>query len=196
MLQTSQVVRGVVISDHSPTSQTLKNLLPASACISPQATVEHLESLNRKELLELFCFSKVPANLDEMEGEWNALLLENNGIVMTKVSNIMTHVLFGMGRRWNGKLLGSGKGSNRFLNDGSIDRDHPFDVSIEESRLHSGKQAGRLKYAEYQSSLSPWKTMVDEVRYLGDTGVMIGFGSMAWSGGMLNAAPFCLWRSN
>ena len=41
--------------------------------------------------------------------------------------------------------------------------------------------------------------MVDELRVLklpedSSVEVMIGMGCMAWSGGMLNASPFCLWR--
>ena len=37
-------------------------------------------------------------DLSEIEGEWNGALLENNGIVMTTVSTIMTNNLFGMNR--------------------------------------------------------------------------------------------------
>jgi hypothetical protein len=196
MLQTALLVRS--ISDSSNT----ENLLPESACTNPPDTIKHLESLNRKELVELYCLSRAPSDLSEIEGEWNARLLENNGIVMTTVSNVMTNGLFalGMGRRWSGKSFASGgKGINRFINkkDGSADTEHSFDFSIQESGLQSGKQAVRLRYSEYQSPLSLWKTMVDEVRFLpGDTEVMIGLGAMAWSGGMLNSSPFILWRAN
>ena len=38
--------------------------------------------------------------------------------------------------------------------------------------------------------------MRDELRVLSltDGDVLIGMGSMTWSGGSLNASPFCLWR--
>jgi hypothetical protein len=44
--------------------------------------------------------------------------------------------------------------------------------------------------------------MIDEVRVLpcklddeSEIEVLIGFGSMAWSGGVLNSSPFCLYRN-
>ena len=117
---------------------------------------------------------------------------------MTKVASIMTNGLFGMGRKWDGKIFHADmKGTNRFLNrDGvSKGKEHPFDFSIQESRLWTGESL-QFRYANYQSPFSLWKSMHDEVRIIpGDVDVMIGFGSMAWSGGMLNATPFCLWRS-
>jgi hypothetical protein len=109
--------------------------------------------------------------------------------------------LLSMGRRWNGKAFTpEGKGINQFLSkkEGhTTDTEHSFDISIQESKIQCGKESARLRYANYQSLVSLWRTMVDEVRFLpGSTDVSIGFGSMAWSGGMLNSAPFCLWRAN
>ena len=183
-----------------------------------QNTVRYLQSLKRKELLELFCSSSVSdtTSLNDIKGEWNGILLENNGLLMTKVSGILTHGLFGMGRTWNGKAFAldsqqqenavvdgitkttTKQGVNRFF--GRSDRtstefEHSFDFSIASSKIVPNEQSIQLRYSKYQSPFSLWKTMVDEVRIIpGNDDVLIGFGSMAWSGGMLNSAPFCLWR--
>jgi hypothetical protein len=200
MLQTVRVVgsSGSTINDEN----TNRQLLPASACTTPKATVEYLQSLEREELLQLFCSGSEPEDLSELSGEWDGVLLKNNGLGMTTVgSNFMSNVLFGMGRKWNGKAFGAeGKGMNRFYGrtSESTEKEHSFDFSSQESsRIQSGKPSVRLQYSNYQSTLSLWKTMTDEVRCLpGDTEVLIGFGAMTWSGGMLNSAPFCLWRAN
>ena len=102
---------------------------------------------------------------------------------------------------------------------------HQFDYGIEDSKIQPGTKSLFLKYNRYQSLsfLSPWYTMRDEIRVVpesllrsiltlkGDEGldagsttnttstttdVLLGMGSMAWSGGALNSAPFCLIRSN
>ncbi|OEU12924.1 hypothetical protein FRACYDRAFT_244198 [Fragilariopsis cylindrus CCMP1102] len=70
-----------------------------------------------------------------------------------------------------------------------------------------------LNYSNYQSSpyTSLWYTMTDELRYItvptnGDKedgersscinkNILIGLGSMSWSGGYLNCSPFVLWRT-
>jgi hypothetical protein len=192
MLQTSRVAGG--------SSGEIENLLPVGICSNPETTVNHLQSLKRKELVDLFCSSSAPSDLSEISGEWNGYLLENNGIIMTMSSTIMTHVLFSMGRRWNGKAFApEGKGINRFLSKkgDATDSEHSFDISIQKSIIQCGKESVMLQYTNYQTPVSLWRTMVDEVRFLpGSTEVLIGFGSMAWSGGMLNSAPFCLWRAN
>lgn len=91
-------------------------------------------------------------------------------------------------------------------------KEHSFDYTItststkpslfsDESTKISSIQ---LKYEKYQSPLSLWRTMVDEVRLLKvpiieddeekfDL-ILLGMGSMAWSGGMYNCQPFCLYR--
>lgn len=86
---------------------------------------------------------------------------------------------------------------------------HPFDISINPSSVQQNKQSVVIRYGQYQSIVSLWKTMVDEIRILPlsvildettlpsaatDIEVMIGLGCMKWSGGMLNASPFCLYR--
>lgn len=88
---------------------------------------------------------------------------------------------------------------------------HLFDYSQSTSRLQPHKQSIILDYQRYQHFLSPWKTMKDEIRVLKPTtsnrrrnmkimrrdiqeepAIMIGFGSMGWSGGKWNCQPFCL----
>jgi hypothetical protein len=175
--------------------------LPSANVESSSDMVKHLQSLNRQELLELFKASEVPADLSDIEGEWDGVLLENNGILMTKVSNIMTNGLFalGSGRRWAGKRFGKNgeSGINRFFNKNTNSHDTKinFDVSIQESSLHAGNPCIRLRYFDRQSLVSPWKTMVDELRIVpGYDDVLLGMGAMAWSGGSANSAPFCLHR--
>jgi hypothetical protein len=73
-----------------------------------------------------------------------------------------------------------------------------------------------LDYNRYQPWYSPWRTMTDEIRvvrlsspspssFLGvapgdgegsDGTVLLGWGCMKWSGGILNASPFCLYRTS
>lgn len=180
-------------------------------------TVRLLQSLGRPQLLQVFLSSTPPQDLDVLDGEWNGLLLDNNGKIMTAVSNIMTHTFFGRGRRWNGKQFfysGSsdpGKGINRFvtptissssssasLSGTIVEKRHEFDFEIQESKLAPGSRSVRLVYNKYHRFLSPWHTMSDELRLVSaaETDVLIGMGCMAWSGGMLNASPFCLWRAS
>ena len=175
--------------------------LPSSVKSSSEATVRYLQSLSRRELLILFCRSRAPSDdLTGIVGEWNGQLLDNNGWIMTRIgSEFMTNALFSMGKgQWNGKRIhADGKGVNRFLqNSNDMQSGHGFDVSVEESKLFGNKSA-RLDYSGYHHPLSLWKTMEDQVRLLPvgfNEDVLIGMGCMLWSGGMLNAAPFCLYR--
>lgn len=93
-----------------------------------------------------------------------------------------------------------------------IRKEHKFDYSTESPSIF-GRSSIQLKYSRYQRKLSPWNTMVDEVRILkipiveemkGITDydnmgnnkfdyILLGVGSMAWSGGMYNCQPFCLY---
>jgi hypothetical protein len=164
-------------------------------------TVKHLQSLNRQELLELFKSCEVPADLSDIEGDWDGTLLENNGLIMTKVSDIMINGLFalGSGRRWVGKRFGENgeSGINRFFNKNTNSHDTKIssDVSIHDSSLHAGKPCIRLSYFNHQSAVSPWKTMVGELRSVpGYDDVLLGMAAMAWSGGSAMSVPFCLHR--
>ena len=171
---------------------------------SQEKVLERIQSMPRNELLELFLSSDPPTSLESINGEWNGILLNNN-IVLTTVTNFLTNGLFGMGRKWNGKAFYKGQqGTNRFhskADPSTIQTEHQFDFSIAPSRLDPNKSSSvMLIYSKYQNLFSLWKTMVDELRVLklpGDSSVevMICMGCMGWSGGMLNASPFCLWRS-
>jgi len=145
---------------------------------------------------------------------WNGILLNNNNLGMTSIgSKFMSNILFGKGRRWNGKSFDlEGKGINRFAvgstmtmtttttttndnkseEEGEVEVEHIFDYTIGDSRILTGTPSIILNYSKYQGYLSLWRTMTDEVRSIPGSEVFIGFGAMAWSGGMLNSAPFCL----
>jgi hypothetical protein len=77
-------------------------------------------------------------------------------------------------------------------------KQHEFDFSIECSKIQPNKNSKSilLKYSKYQLPISLWYTMTDEIRLLpGTNNIFLGMGCMTWSGGTLNAAPFCLWKS-
>ena len=134
----------------------------------------------------------------------------------------MTNQLFGKNEPWNGKTFGaSNVGINRFVqtkkedsneknSSTSIRKTHNFAYTIQPSIF--GGSSIQLKYSPYQGNLSLWKTMVDELRIIkvpkgkiersnqqnnGDNTdyILLGMGSMAWSGGMYNCQPFCLHKS-
>jgi len=194
-------------------------LLQASVPIDKTSceVLQDLKHMKRNEVIALFLSCPSPTELKQIQGEWDGTLLENNGLVMNNVATLITNMWFGRGQKWNGKaFLGaksedsssSSYGINRFQTDNkSIDSgittNHNFDYSLTESVF--GNQSIRLKYAKYQSLLSPWKSMNDEVRMLKmpssgstveDGGIFIGLGWMAWSGGCLNCSPFCLTQSS
>ena len=163
-----------------------------------------LNSMKRSDIIKLFVASSSPSKSSILIGDWNAVLLENNGLVMTSISQQITNNLFGNRNSWNGKKFqSSGIGINRFQtrnnDDNNIIYNHNFDWEIKESAFFGGETLS-LDYSNYQGSLSPWKSMKDEVRVLGKTKdgklIMIGMGCMAWSGGMLNASPFCLFAKD
>jgi hypothetical protein len=114
--------------------------------------------------------------------------------------------LFGKGRAWNGKAFRDNSlGVNRFhaKNGDATEYQHEFDYTIEPSRIGvSRKPSMSLVYSKYQFPLSLWYSMTDELRCVpvandnGQPQVLIGFGSMTWSGGKMNASPFCLWKTN
>ena len=181
--------------------------------------VADLQRLRRSEFLELWMACDAPAqNMKSVDGDWNGVLLDNNGLLMTKVSEFLTDALFGRKfDKWNGKAfrIGESGGINRFLpkcngNDRSsgtneVQYEHKFDCRVEKSKLDQSGEALVLQYANHQGRLSPWHSMRDEIRVLPinkgkkDGGILLGLGCMKWSGayvrdGMLNSAPFCLYR--
>lgn len=131
------------------------------------------------------------------------------------MTGFITNVLFGKNTPWKGKAFGAVSandsldqkrrvGINRFMEQTSIRKTHKFDYSIESSFF--GRSSIRLNYSPYQGNLSLWKTMVDEVRVVevpnrseGEDHrdiILLGMGSMGWSGGMYNSSPFCLYKSS
>lgn len=127
----------------------------------------------------------------------------------TYVSSFLTNYLFGKGQDWKGKKFYAGKerlGINRFQSKKDISRgklQHNFNYEITPSNLAKGKvKSLRLTYVISQNFPSLWSTMNDELRFLrvpsktGNSchGILIGIGSMAWSGGVWNGSPFCLWN--
>ena len=99
-------------------------------------------------------------------------------------------------------------GINRFQSkvNSSIKNEHTFDYSIKESKI-AGKGI-LLDYTNYQGFLSPWRSMKDEIRIIRsptnnvdkkndyDFGIILGMGSIGWSGAFLNCQPFCLLQNN
>jgi hypothetical protein len=139
------------------------------------------------------------------------------------VARFLTHSLFGRGGLWNGKCFEqqNGEGINRFV---MVERDdkpkpttaspddssklyfnHKFDYSLEPSHLSSNLQSLELRYRKHQhfskggwTSLL-WKSMVDEVRMVECSNgecLLLGFGTMGWSGGIWNGSPFLLYRQS
>lgn len=221
------------------------------------ATADRLRTMNREDLLRVFANSRAPTpselsewfsgeshgdgelpNERENENdlfEWDGVLLDNNGAIMTVVSNVMTHGLFGgialpwrltgasskAKGRWKGKAFAkptsvsnsnsSGYGINRFessskdIKSKTFQR-HAFDYEIANSKLlpednNKNNLCLRVNYAKYQSlPISLWASMRDELRVVDvdadkSNVVLIGVGSMGWSGGALNCSPFLLERS-
>mmetsp|Transcript_11311 Transcript_11311/g.14891 ORF Transcript_11311/g.14891 Transcript_11311/m.14891 type:complete len:247 (+) Transcript_11311:25-765(+) len=200
----SSVVLGMEVQDRLA---DVVNLDTSSE--TPKHLLQELSGLSRKESVCLFA-SCSSAKVEDVEGEWNIMLLENNGVVMTNVASFMTEKLFSKGRLFLGKSFStqSRKGINLFQNSGEEMQYHEFDFNLEESRLlpkdvppsaFTGSSCIALDYTAHQPILSLWKSMRDEVRPvpLPDSAgyqLMVGIGCMAWSGGLRNGTPFCLWR--
>jgi len=104
----------------------------------------------------------------------------------------------------------SGSGPPTWTVVAKTEEDQCFDLALAESRLlrgskgtHQQQQQQRpfvamLRYAQHHRRLSPWRGMVDEVRVVPGTDdkLLLGWGNLGWwAGGVLNASPFCLYRS-
>lgn len=96
------------------------------------------------------------------------------------------------------------------------EKEHCFEYRIDTSRLHPHESSICLDYTNHQGIFSLWKGMKDEIRVLPTESplsslssssttdqissnnnkydVLIGLGSMNWSGGIYNCSPFCLYR--
>jgi hypothetical protein len=86
-----------------------------------------------------------------------------------------------------------------------------FEYKIDVSRLHPHEPSICLDYTQHQGRLSLWRGMKDEIRILpisssytihqnknsmntNEYDILIGLGSLSWSGGIYNCSPFCLYR--
>jgi hypothetical protein len=137
-------------------------------------------------------------------------------LAQTRVTRFITNRLFGKGRRWNGKRFNveTLDGINRFeafsQKKDRVDpkkvtvtlkteTNHAFDWGVDRSPLSADKKSIVLNYERHQKNWSLWKHMTDELRMLpvdanGQYDILLGLGSMRWSGGALNCSPFCLYR--
>jgi hypothetical protein len=223
--------------------------------------------MSRRQLLQLYldptkCSAPTTSSAAEqldLEGEWEGVLLDNHGRIMTWVAHLLTHRFFAAAARreqrasiaaassppswWRGKSfsrLAGGDitgGANRIAvvstparsdsgqnaSVAPVEHNHLFDAAIGPTRFPSprGRQRSKhrddssnesedsgskselaliLTYRRHQPWYSPWRTMTDELRLLrtspSSPTVLLGWGCMAWSGGTLNASPFCLYRKD
>jgi hypothetical protein len=86
MLQTFQISRGYQESTDTKAPwipPSLHRRMSDPTITSTTASVvSDLEELSRKEIVELFFTCQPPASASAIEGEWNGVLLENNGFVL------------------------------------------------------------------------------------------------------------------
>ncbi len=151
-------------------------------------TVEDLRRLDKGELYALF--GLLPAPGGDIEGEWQARLLD--GGVMTTMSTFYTHRVFGPGR-WLGKGLfkdgEAGEGYNLFAGDGeSLRRIRRFRLYDGRSEI-DGEQALMLDYAPFNRR--EIAGMQDELRQVRPD-LLLGMGYMSIGGGAINPAPFAM----
>lgn len=195
------------LDDMTPTKQQIDQIPD----LNTDDTIEYMKKLSRKELMTLFLSLDAPP-IKKMHGDWDGVLLDNNNWIMTKTSSFITHALFAKRgsflskKMWNGKSFGDNAiGVNRFFTSkkNAIQhyKNHKFDYKISPSSFFKNKSL-QLSYENYQNNLSLWKSMRDEIRIVktirdgnSKTMLLLGMGCMQWSGGMYNAAPFCLWKS-
>merc|ERR1712071_239714 len=159
--------------------------------------------------------------MSDITGEWDGMLLENNGWIMSSISHILTNYLFSKNREWIGKAFHGNNdettknvyiGKNRFVpkmtkeqntkSTLNAEMDRTFEYELSPSVFDS-RTSLKLKYTNHVPNPVSWmKTMVDELRFVevvvddnekkNKAFVLLGMGSMAWSGGAWNAAPFLL----
>ena len=88
------------------------------------------------------------------------------------------------------------------------EKEQSFEYKIDSSRLYPYESSICLDYTKYQGKFSLWRGMKDEIRILpipssfvsttnqngNKYDILIGLGSLSWSGGIYNCSPFCLYR--
>ncbi|GMI34299.1 hypothetical protein TeGR_g13079 [Tetraparma gracilis] len=138
-----------------------------------------LEDMSYRELREMWERGSKP-DVGSMRGVVFEGTLLRCRPLMSACSRFVTHVLWSGGRgRWLGKSIGAGGGGENVFTGG---RGRPFAVREEEREVIFSYRA--------QGGGLVWGSMTDRVRQV--DGVLLGMGTLAWSGGMLNAAPFVL----
>eukprot|EP00814_Leptocylindrus_danicus_P008043 CAMPEP_0116013582 /NCGR_PEP_ID=MMETSP0321-20121206/5807_1 /TAXON_ID=163516 /ORGANISM="Leptocylindrus danicus var. danicus, Strain B650" /LENGTH=234 /DNA_ID=CAMNT_0003483149 /DNA_START=63 /DNA_END=767 /DNA_ORIENTATION=- len=187
------------------TALNLKKRL--TRCATQEESLSILQSLNRKDLLFLYRLCAAPSSTDLYAGKvWDGFLLNNNSLVMTQITAFITNQLFGKGSKWKGKSFDAatgdcnGTGKNQFIQPTTecVEAMHAFEYDSKGVSAIDGKQSMMLRYSSFHPFISPWHTMVDELRVLrepdedGEGAIMLCLGYMAWSGGCLNSSPFYL----
>lgn len=57
------------------------NFCPWTPPATTHEAVSQLQSMKRKDLLQLFLSCEPPSNISDIQGEWNGCLLDNNQLV-------------------------------------------------------------------------------------------------------------------
>ena len=130
--------------------------------------------------------------------------------IQSHVTNFITNKLFGGGQQWLGKVYcepndndTTRKGLNRFRCKDGERLDRTFDCYIDQSALFRKQKSSVIvnNYAPNVPKWSPasliWGGMVDELKVIAIPRnkrkyILLGMGYFNWSGGVWNAAPFCL----
>lgn len=58
---------------------------------STETVISKMQSMKRKDLLELYLSSRGPKDMAEIEGEWDAFLLDNQGWVLVRTVGVKKH---------------------------------------------------------------------------------------------------------
>lgn len=76
------------VKNMAQTFQVSKNVHNSCSWTTPPTNaheaVSQLQTMKRRELLELFLSCEAPSNISELKGEWNGALLENNGWILVR----------------------------------------------------------------------------------------------------------------
>ncbi|MDX1588188.1 MAG: hypothetical protein R3296_04560 [Oleiphilaceae bacterium] len=140
-----------------------------------------VRSMTVDELLALFATLEAP-DLSEMDGEYQATLLRQPGLVATLAGQLTVNNPFSPGK-WLCKAFRPvdnrhGRGYNTFRQFGRVVQRFPMHTVIAPSR-YDGQPAYQLVYRAYQSLCGDIH-MVDEVRRLGE-GRYLGIGTWGFS---------------
>jgi hypothetical protein len=58
------------------------SILPSLFFDTTAMAIGEIQAMKRKDLMKLYFSSRGPQNLQQVRGEWNGILLDNNGFVM------------------------------------------------------------------------------------------------------------------